>query len=116
MVCVLYEMYSSVPVVHLNQLEFIVLRGTVMPRELKTDSVHVWPHVTEIWTTPQSRDIFGTWAVSLLPTGTELERDTCSMCDSAGPQIFKDENLVRDKMCENQVGNKAACSVQAEQL
>lgn len=42
--------------------------------------------------------------------------DTCSVCDSAGPQSFKDEDLVCDKMYENQVGNKAACGVQAEQL
>lgn len=45
----------------------------------------------------------GTLAVSSLQTSAELERDACSMCTSAGPPSFKGENLVCDKIYENQV-------------
>jgi len=53
--------------VHLSPLGLtIVLWGTVVTREVKTDSVQVCSHVTEIWTTPQCGD-----------TSAELEQSHC---------------------------------------
>lgn len=46
MLCVIYEMYSFVDVVHLNQSRWtIALWGAISPRKVETESVCVWPQV-----------------------------------------------------------------------
>lgn len=46
MSCVMYEIYSSVDVVHLDQSQWtIALLGTINPRKIGTESVCVWPQV-----------------------------------------------------------------------
>lgn len=100
--CVLYEMYSSVPMVHLSQLGFF---GELSSQE-KLKLIQSILGLTCDWNLVNSSMqwyLSGTWAVSLLQTSTELERDACSMCTSPGPQSFRSENLVCDKIYEIQV-------------